>query len=101
MKYKLRRILQHHVFTNEKKNLERHDIIFNKKNIILDEKDFLKLKKIAQDNEYQYQHYDSIINFDRHPSVIKKNIDNKDFINEYIEGLDDNFHVSFFYKILV
>lgn len=101
IQYKLHRVLRHHVFTNKKKDLERHDIIFSKKSIILDEQTFLKLKEIAKDNEYQYQEYDSIIDLDRHPDIIKKNIDNENFVNEYIEGLDENFHISFFYKILI
>jgi hypothetical protein len=101
MKYKLHKVLKHHVFTNKKKDLERHDITFSKNSIILDEKDFSKLKELAKQNEYEYQQYDSIIDFDRHPNTIKKNINNQEFVKEYTEGLDGNFHISFFYKIII
>ena len=101
MNYKLRRILKHHVYTNKKKDLERHDIIFSNNNVILSEQDFLLLINLSKQNEHSYKHYDNIIYLDRHPSVIKDNFINKDLINEYNTGINnDNFYVSFFYTII-
>lgn len=101
--YELYRIVNHGVMISDTN--ERHILELKKQKFIIDDDVFDKLKDISDNKtEYDYDRRGIITNvlfFDRHPHFIEDIVDNDTFMEDYIEGINDKFFVSYYYKEIV
>lgn len=95
--YIFKLILSHQIQRHKEREVSRHNIMFCDREIKINEDEFKILKDISNASEYQYFSYYNIMHFDRHPDYVKEKIHNEEFCKLYKYGLDDRFHVSFYY----
>lgn len=95
--YIFKLILSHQIQINNLMEISRHKIEICDKEIKINDDEFKILKDISESSEYQYRQYHNIMHFDSHPTYIYKKINNDEFCKLYRYGLDDRFHVAFYY----
>ena len=93
--YKVRRMISYDAVISD--DWSTYSAKVSNKEILLSDKDMLKLKEISNNNEYDYIDFPFSIILDCAPHVIDDNIDNKEFLQEYESHLGDKFFVAFYY----
>ena len=91
--YVLQRIINHQAkYSNE---WEEHSIRKSILKFYLSDEEFEFLQELPR--EYKYHEFDNEFYIDRHPAILEEGIDNKEFIEDYKNHLNDKFFVAYEY----
>lgn len=92
--YELCRLIIHNVKKTD--DWVEHTIRKSSTSFLLTNQEFDFLFNLPK--EYKYVEFDNEFYIDRHPSILRENIENMEFVDDYEEHLTDKFFVLYEYK---
>lgn len=94
--FSVRRLITHDVRISDE--WEEHRIKKSSAVFLLTDEEFMYLKELPR--EYKYHEFDNEFYVDRHPSLLREGIDNKEFLEDYEQHLTDKFFVLYEYQMV-